>query len=60
MWLNYVSKSKAYGVNIQHALNSDEKKLTIGDKTFKVDGFCKETNTVYELWLLLTWMSKLL
>ena len=41
MWLNYVSN----GVDIQHALNGGEKKLTIGDKTYKVDGFCGETNT---------------
>ena len=41
IWLNYISKDK----NIQHALN-----LTIRDKTYKVDGFCEETNTVYELY----------
>ena len=41
MWLNYVSN----GNNIKHALNGGEKELTIGDKTYKVDGFCKETNT---------------
>ena len=46
MWLDYVSN----GVNIQHALNGGEKKLTIGDKTYKVDGFCEETNTVYEFY----------
>ena len=46
MWLNYVSN----GVNIKHALNGGEKKLTIDDKTYKVDGFCEETNTVYEFY----------
>ena len=46
MWLNYMSKAK--NLNIQHALNGGEEKLTIDDKTYKVDGFCKETNTVYE------------
>ena len=46
MWLNYVSTTK--GLNIQHALNGGEKKLTIDGKTYKVDGFCEETNTVYE------------
>ena len=46
MWLNYMSN----GVNIQHALNGGEKTLTIGDKTYKVDGFCEETNTVYEFY----------
>ena len=50
MWLNYVSTTKGYGLNIQHALNGGEKKLTIDDKTYKVDGFCKETNTVYEFY----------
>ena len=48
MWLNYVSTTK--GLNIQHALNGGEKKLTIDDKTYKVDGFCEKTNTVYEFY----------
>ena len=46
MWLNYVSN----GLNIQQALNSGEKKLTIDDKTYKIDGFCEETNTVYKFY----------
>ena len=45
-WLNYVSN----GMNIQHALNGGEKELTIGDKTYKVDRFCKEKNKVYEFY----------
>ena len=49
MWLNYVSTTK--GLNIQHALNGGEKKLTIDDKTYKVDGFCEKTNTVYEFYV---------
>ena len=48
MWLNYVSTTK--GLNIQHAQNGGEKKLTIDDKTYKVDGFCEKTNTVYEFY----------
>ena len=48
MWLNYVSTTK--GLNIQHAVNGSEKKLTIDDKTYKVDGFCKKMNTVYEFY----------
>ena len=35
MWLNYVSN----GNSIKHGLNGSEKKLTIGNKTYKVDGF---------------------
>ena len=50
MWLNYVSTTKGYGLNIQHALNGGEKKLTIDNKTYKVDGFCEKTNTVYEFY----------
>ena len=50
IWLNYVSTTKGYGVNIKHALNGGEKKLTKDDKTYKVDGFCEETNTVYEFY----------
>ena len=42
-WLDWISERD--GVNIKHALNGGEKNLTdIG----KVDGFCKETKTVYE------------
>ena len=40
MWLNYVLTTK--GLNIQHALNGGEKKLTTDNKTYKVDGFCKK------------------
>ena len=50
MWLNYVSTTKGYGVNIQHALNGGEKRLTIDNKAYKVDRFCEETNTVYEFY----------
>ena len=46
MWLNYISN----GNNIKHALNAGEKELTIGNKTYKVDGFCEEPNTVYEFY----------
>ena len=46
IWLNYMSN----GVNIQHALNGGEKKLTIDGKTYKVDSLCEETNTVYEFY----------
>ena len=46
MWLNYVSN----GVNIKHALNGGEKKLTIDDKTHKVNEFCEESNTVHEFY----------
>ena len=54
MWLNYVSN----GMNIQQALNDSEKEISINSKTYKVDGFCEETNTVYEFYnLFLAWMS---
>ena len=44
LWLNYMPKDK----NIQHPLNCGEKKLNIGNKTYKVNGFCEETNTVHK------------
>ena len=46
IWLNYMSN----GVNIQHVLSGGEKKLMIGNKTYKVDSFCVEMNTVYEFY----------
>ena len=42
IWLN--------GVNIKHALNGGEKELSRNNKTYKVDGFCEETSTVYEFY----------
>jgi len=42
-WLDWLSKKD--GIKIQHALNGGEHKIKgVG----KVDGFCKENNTVYE------------
>ena len=41
-WLDWLSKRD--GVNIKHALNGGEKTFPFG----KVDGFCKESKTVYE------------
>ena len=43
-WLEIISKMK--GINIQHALNENEYKIP--NTTFKSDGYCKETNTLYE------------
>jgi hypothetical protein len=43
-WLDFLSKY--YNVNIQHALNSNEFKIP--NTKYKADGYCKETNTIYE------------
>ncbi|GFT84279.1 DNA_pol_B_2 domain-containing protein [Trichonephila clavipes] len=43
-WLDYLSDK--HNINIQHALNGGEKKLRLGNKTYKVDGFYE--NTVYQ------------
>jgi G:T-mismatch repair DNA endonuclease (very short patch repair protein) len=43
-WLECISKIK--GIQIQHAMNENE--YTIPTTNFKADGFCKETNTIYE------------
>lgn len=46
MWLDYiVSKNN---IHIQHALNGGEKQIIINNQTYKVDGFCEKSNTVYE------------
>ena len=37
-------------MNIKHALNGGEKELNINNKTYKVDGFCEETNIVHEFY----------
>ena len=41
-WLDWLSKRE--GVNIKHALNGGEETFPFG----KVDGFCKESKTIYE------------
>jgi len=41
-WLNFISKF--YNINIQHAENGGEYRLN----KLKIDGFCKENNTIYE------------
>lgn len=43
-WLECISKIK--GIQIQHAMNESE--YTIPFTNLKADGFCKETNTIYE------------
>lgn len=43
-WINDVMKKE--NIFIQHALNGDE--VQIPGTKYKVDGFCKETNTIYE------------
>ena len=35
-----------YNINIQHAINGIE--YTILKTNYKADGYCKETNTIYE------------
>ncbi len=45
-WLDYWSQTDQ--CTIQHALNGGEKALRISGKTLKVDGYCNETNTVYQ------------
>jgi len=47
-WLNSIMAEK--GIHIQHALNGGEYTAQIGEYTFSFDGYCKETNTVYEFY----------
>jgi hypothetical protein len=43
-WLEFISKM--YNITIQHGENGEEFKIP--NTRFKADGFCKETNTIYE------------
>ena len=43
-WLNFISK--LYKINIKHAENGSE--FSIPNTRFKADGYCLESNTVYE------------
>lgn len=45
-WLEEISDRD--DIYIQHAANEGEYKIKIDGKTFKVGGYCEETNTVYE------------
>lgn len=44
LWLNFISLY--YNIYIQHAENSNE--YVIPNTKYKADGYCKETNTIYE------------
>ena len=46
LWLNTIMDTEK--IFIQHAGNLGEKSVKIDDKLYKFDGYCKETNTVYE------------
>ena len=48
MWLDYLTHKN--NIQIQHALNGGEMQLTINNQIYKVDGYCKENNTVYEFY----------
>lgn len=46
-WLKYISQTQC--IDIKHACNTGEQKIRLKcGKTVKVDGFHKETNTVYQ------------
>ena len=44
IWLNFMSQY--YNINIQHAENEGE--YMIPNKNYKADGYCIDTNTIYE------------
>jgi hypothetical protein len=47
-WLNNIMfKEKIF---IQHAENNGEKIIEINNKKYKCDGYCEETNTIYEFY----------
>jgi hypothetical protein len=46
VWLNNIMLNDK--IFIQHAENKGEKGIEINGKKYKCDGFCEETNTIYE------------
>ena len=47
-WLNNIMINDR--IFIQHAENLGEKKIIIDGKIYKCDGYCEETNTIYEFY----------
>ncbi|QKF93881.1 restriction endonuclease type II-like protein [Fadolivirus algeromassiliense] len=45
--LNVISKIN--NINIQHAMNGGEFKINLDGKMIKVDGYCIDTNTIWEI-----------
>lgn len=45
-WLNEISEKE--NIHIQHIDNGGEKVIILNNKKYKLDGYCKETNTIYE------------
>jgi len=45
-WMNAIMEKK--GWDIQHAENGGELKISLGKRFIFADGYCKETNTVFE------------
>jgi len=45
-WLKYISQKCK--INIRHACNGGEVAININGKTLKVDGYCEETETIYQ------------
>ena len=45
-WLQYISLTQ--NINIRHACNGREQAIQAHGKTYKVDGYCKETTTIYQ------------
>ena len=45
-WMKYLESTNY--IKIQHALNGKEVKIKINGQIYKVDGYCKETNTIYQ------------
>jgi len=45
-WLKH--KAQTENINIKHACNGGEPVIRISGKTYKVDGYCEKTNTIYQ------------
>jgi len=45
-WLQYIAQKE--NIRIRHACNEGEQCITVNRKTYKVDGYCEDTKTIYQ------------
>ena len=45
-WLKYISQRD--NINIRHACNGGEATITTNGRTYKIDGYCEDTKTVFQ------------
>jgi hypothetical protein len=47
-WLEYIEKTTGHDIIYKGGKHNQEKSFRFNEKLYRVDGYCKETNTIYE------------